>query len=193
MSFDVLTYPTAEPATLIAGDRWAWRRPDLPATYPTADYALSYAARREGVPEALIAITATETASDYVIEIASALTATYPPGRYRWAAMITRTSDAERVTIGSGEWLVLADSAADATSDPRGHVRRTLDALESVIEGLASKRAASYSIEGRVVTYRDLEDLRAMRARYRAELADEARKDRIRRGYAPGGRIRVIL
>ena len=40
--FDRANYPTQEPDLLVVGDRWVWRRPDLVADYPTADYALTY-------------------------------------------------------------------------------------------------------------------------------------------------------
>ena len=40
--FDRNNYPTQEPDLLVVGDRWMWRRPDLVADYPTADYALTY-------------------------------------------------------------------------------------------------------------------------------------------------------
>ena len=44
-AFDSANYPETEPATIIAGDRIAWKRTDLGGDYPPASYALSYKAR----------------------------------------------------------------------------------------------------------------------------------------------------
>ena len=40
--FDRDNYPQQEPETLVVGDRWVWKRPDLVSDYPTASYALTY-------------------------------------------------------------------------------------------------------------------------------------------------------
>ena len=46
--FDSNNYPQTEPSTLVAGDRWAWKRTDLGSDYPPASYTLAYEARLEG-------------------------------------------------------------------------------------------------------------------------------------------------
>ena len=82
--FDRDNYPTQEPDLLVVGDRWMWRRPDLVADYPTADYALTYEFHEDsgGGGSHKFTITATETSTDYIVEIASATTASYNAGEY---------------------------------------------------------------------------------------------------------------
>jgi hypothetical protein len=36
--FDRANYPTQEPDTLVIGDRWMWRRPDLASIYDPSEY-----------------------------------------------------------------------------------------------------------------------------------------------------------
>src|SRR3990167_6523812 len=119
-AFDSANYPTREPIELVIGDRWAWKRTDLGADYPPASYALSYSMRLEGTGATEIGINASESGSDYLVEVASVTTAGYTAGRYRWQAYITRSSDSERVMIDSG--LGEGKPNSDASpADPRRH------------------------------------------------------------------------
>ena len=163
-AFDAVNYPTSEPDELIAGDRWAWKRSDL-TDYPVADYALTYSARLEDSGATEIGITASESGSDYVVEVAAATTAAYTVGVYHWQAYITRTSDSERVTVDSGTFEVIADRD-NATTDPRSHIKIVLDAIQAVIEGRATKDQESYSIQGRSLSRTSIEDLLMLRDRY---------------------------
>lgn len=187
-AFENSNYPTSEPSELIAGDRWAWKREDLGSDYAPADYALSYSARLEGAGSTEIEITASESGSDYIVEVGQATTAAYTAGVYHWQAYITRTSDSERVTVDSGTFEVLANRDA-ATTDPRSHVKKTLDAIEAVIEDRASKDQESYTINGRSLSRTSLEDLMAFREKYRALYADEQRKEAIKNGEGHSGRV----
>jgi len=159
---------------LIAGDRWVWKRTDLGSDYDPDDYALTYSARLDGAGATEIEITASESGNNYIVEVASATTAAYSTGRYKWHAYITRTSDSERVTIGTGYFEVKEDNA-ESTADPRTHAKITLDAIESAIQAL-NFGASSYSINGRSYTSRNLDELESMRSRYKGEVAREERK-----------------
>lgn len=188
--FDSANYPTTEPETLIAGDRWAWKRTDLGSDYPPASYALSYSARREGTGDPEISITANESGSEYHVEVAAATTATYRDGTYHWQAYITRTSDSERVTVARGTWVVKANRDADNV-DPRGHVKKVLDAIEAVIEGRATLDQESYSIAGRSLSRTPIADLLVLRDKYKAELARETAAERVARGL--GNQTKVLV
>lgn len=173
--FDSTNYPEKEPAELIAGDRWVWKRTDLGTDYPPDSYALSYSARLEGSGATEIGISATEDGSDYLVEVASATTGAYTAGRYHWQAYITRSSDSQRITVDSGIFEV-KDNRDSATTDPRTHARIVLDAIETAIESLASKKAKSYTVQGRSMTFADLPELYDMRRKYRAEVRAEERR-----------------
>lgn len=190
-AFDSANYPTREPQTLTAGDRWLWKRTDLGADYPPASYSLKYALRRHDTG-AEIEITASESGSDYLVEVASATTANHSAGFYAWQAYIIRTSDSERVLIGSGTLEVLANRDT-AQTDPRTHARKVLDAIEAVMENRASVDQQEYSIAGRSLKRTDLNDLIVLRDRYRAEVLAEERAERIKQGMGGGGRILVRM
>ena len=40
--FETANYPTQEPDTLIVGDRFVWRRPDLASVYDPSSFVLTY-------------------------------------------------------------------------------------------------------------------------------------------------------
>ena len=188
--FDSTNYPETEPTQIIAGDRAAWKRTDLGTDYAPASYSLKYSARLEDSGSTEIEITASESGSDYIVEVGQSTTAAYTAGVYHWQAYITRTSDSERVTVDSGTWEVIANRDA-ATSDPRNHVKKVLDAIESVIEGRASKDQESYSIQGRSLSRTPIADLVVLRDRYRAEWVREQRAERIKNNLGHSGVIKV--
>ncbi len=190
-AFDSANYPTTEPAVLVAGDRWLWKRTDLGADYPPASYALKYVLRRHDTG-AEIEITAGESGSDYLVEVASAVTALYAAGRYSWTAYIIRSSDSQRLRLGSGALDVVADRDTDA-ADPRSHARKVLDAIEAVIEKRATVDQQEYSIAGRSLKRTPVADLLVLRDRYRADVRAEELAERIKNGMGGGGRVLVRL
>ena len=187
--FDSANYAETEPTTFIVGDRLAWKRTDLGTDYAPASYALQYSARLESTATE-ITITAGESGSDYVVEVAAATTAVYTAGIYHWQAYIVRSTDSERITVDSGTFEVKANRDAAAT-DPRGHVKKVLDAIEAIIEKRASKDQESYSIQGRSLGRTPIADLILLRDRYRAEYVREQRAERIRNGLGHSGVVKV--
>ena len=143
--FDSDNYPTFEPEVLTIGDRWVWKRTDLGTDYPPSSYALSYNARLQGAGSTAISITASESDNDYLVEVASAIRASYTAGTYSWSTFITRSSDSQRIQIDSGDFVVQTNLASD-TSDPRTHSEKMVDFLESTLESLAQKLTTSYSV-----------------------------------------------
>ena len=183
-AFDSANFPEREPTTLIAGDRWMWKITDLGADYPPASYALKYALRRES-DGTEIEITAAESGADYIVEVAAATTGGYAAGRYRWQRYITRTSDSQRVTLGSGivEVRVNRDTS---DADPRSHARKCLDSIEAALEAFAADSVQSYQITtgagSRSVTKRDTAELLLLRDRYRQEVDSEKAAENIAAG-----------
>lgn len=190
--FDRDNYPKQEPDLLVIGDRWTWRRPDLVADYPTADYALTYEFHEDsgGGGSHKFSITATETTDDYLIEIASATTATYATGDFHWYAFITRTSDSERIAIDDG-YAKIELNFADTNADHRSHAKKVLDAIEAVLENRASQDQMSYSIAGRSLSRMSIDDLMRFRDRYRAEYNRELKKWRIKNKQDTGNTIKA--
>lgn len=191
-AFDSANYPTTEPEDLVIGDRWAWKRADLSADYPTADYSLQYVADKQGAGSTSITINATESGGTYLFEVASATTAGYTAGTYAWQLYVVRTSDSQRISIAKGTWTLLANLSA-STADPRSHVKKTLDAIEAVIEGRASLDQMSYTIQGRSLARTPIPDLLKLRDTYKAEYAAEINTERRKNGLAPRNRLLVRL
>ncbi len=191
-AFDSINFPTREPAELTVGDRWMWKRQDLGAGYPPATYSLKYSLRLGGAGTTEVEIAATGSGSDYLVEVPSATTAAYTAGTYAWQAYITRTSDAQRILVGTGTVTVVANRDA-STADPRSHARKVLAAIEAVIESRATKDQEEYSIAGRSLRRTPLEDLIVLRDRYRADVQAEDRAERIKNGLNGGGRILVRM
>jgi hypothetical protein len=156
-----------------------WKITDLGTDYSPASYALKYSLRREA-DGTEIEIVAAESGADYIVEVAAATTGGYAAGRYRWQRYITRTSDSQRVTLGSGivEVRVNRDTSS---ADPRSHARKCLDSIEAALEAFSADSVQSYQITtgagSRSVTKRDTADLILLRNKYRAEVAAEERRE----------------
>jgi hypothetical protein len=190
--FDRDNYPTQEPDLLVVGDRWMWRRPDLVADYPTADYALTYEFHEDsgGGGSHKFTITATETSTDYIVEIASATTASYTAGEYNWYAFITRSSDSQRIAVDEGHTKIELNFA-NTNADNRSHAKKVLDAIQAVLENRASQDQMSYSIAGRSLSRMSIDDLMRFRDRYRAEYNKEIKQKRIKNKQDTGNTIKA--
>tara|TARA_R100000479_G_scaffold164263_1_gene103063 strand:+ start:343 stop:933 length:591 start_codon:yes stop_codon:yes gene_type:complete len=190
--FDRTNYPKQEPDLLVVGDRWTWRRPDLVTDYPTADYALTYEFHEDsgGGGSHKFTITATETTTDYIVEIASATTASYTAGEYNWYAFITRSSDSQRIAIDEGH-TKLELNFANTNADNRSHAKKVLDAIQAVLENRASQDQMSYSIAGRSLSRMTIDDLMRFRDRYRAEYNREIKLKRIKNKQDTGNTIKA--
>lgn len=178
--FDSANYPTKEPTSLVAGDYIAWKRVDLGSDYPPASYQLKYSARLEGSTATEVEITASESGSDYLVEVPAANSAGWTPGLYHWQAYIIRSSDSERITVSSGIFEVKANRDL-STADPRSNKKQALDALEATILNLQTGSVKSVSIFGKTVTYHDLPNLiqqyNHLKSEYQKEL-DKAHLDK---------------
>jgi hypothetical protein len=180
--FDSTNYPTTEPRQLVVGDRWVWKRTDL-TDYPPATYDLSYLLRdvNDGTRE--ITITASESGTDYLVEVASSTTSGYVPGRYRWLAYITRTSDSERMTLASGYTEVVPNTGGENVETAHmDFLRERVRVLRTAITALSSKTVTSYSIGDRTLTYQDIPTMVTEYNKAMAEIEQMESAGRIARG-----------
>ncbi len=190
--FDSANYATTEPGTLRVGDYWAWKRTDLADDYPIASYGLTYVAVLEGDALTKINMTATESGTEYIIEVASATTATYTPGVYHWTAFITQTSSGERIAVDYGTFTI-KENAATTQTDPRSHYKIVLDALEAMIQGKATKDQKSYTIGDRSLEHMAPEEILTWYEKYKYYYAQELNAERIANGLGNQNTIRVRL
>ena len=190
--FDRTNYPTAEPAVLVAGDRFTWKRDDLASDYSPSSFALTYEFHEDsgGGGSHKFTITATEADDTYYIEVGSSTTASYSVGDYIWEAYITRSSDSERIMVDSGR-TEITENLANTNADIRSHAKKVLDAIEAVIEGRATIDQSSFSIAGRSLSRMSVDELMTFRDRYKAEYLKEIKLARIRNKQGSGNTIKV--
>lgn len=158
--------PTIEPTTANAGDTWRWTR--TLADYPaSAGWALSYTLINAA---AKITINASASGDDHAVTVSAATTAGYAAGSYDWRARVSKAG--EVYTVGEGR-ITVRNAFGGSTFDARSHARKTLEAIEAVIEGRASSATLEYSIAGRTLKHIPMADLLSLRDKYRAEVARE--------------------
>lgn len=158
--------PEKEPLSFIAGDTVSWTKA-IDDYLASDSWVLSYHLVMDGDQKT---ITASQNGSgdDFLAAISAADSANYTPGIYHYQARVTKGAEAYTVETGSIE--VLANFEAQITGfDNRSHVKKTLDALESVILGKASKDQLSYSIAGRSISRLSPSELLEWRDAYQAE------------------------
>ena len=188
--FDSTNYPTTEPELLVIGDRWVWKRTDLGTDYAPSSYALSYNARLLGTGSTTFSITASESGTEYIVEVASSTTSSRTVGVYAWHMYITRSSDSERIALDSGKFE-LKDNLATSSADQRTHAAKMVDYLEATQESLAQKSTSSYSITDRSNTLRSMDEVSVQLNYYRAVYNREVMKDRAKSGRHTGQNILV--
>ena len=188
--FDSTNYPTTEPEVLVVGDRWVWKRTDLGSYYAPSSYALSYRARLLGAGSTNFSFTASESGTDYIVEVASSTTQNYTPGTYAWGMYITRSSDSERIQLDSGKFEVKVN-LVESSADPRTHASIMVDKLETTLQSLAEKLTTAYSISDRSNTLRSMDEVESQLNIYRARKDREIMTDRAKSGRRTGQNILV--
>lgn len=175
--------PTTEPAIIVAGDTAKWLRSldDYPAS---AGWLLSYTLV-SGANRYTFAAAA--SGDDHLVTVAATTTTAWVAGTYSWRAQASKSG--EVYTVGTGSLAVQANFSA--ATDGRSHARRTLEAVEAVIEGRATSEVASYVIGGRQLKYTEIPQLLALRDRYRAEVAREDAAQRAAAGLPDPRRVYV--
>jgi hypothetical protein len=169
-----------------AGDtvKWDVSVPDYPAS---EGWALSYELKSKNAH--ISSISASASGEDYTVTISAATSAAYSAGEYRYAAYVTKGS--ERFTVDSGKIEVLKDFQDSGNFDDRSHAQIVLDAIEAVLESRATKGQESYTIAGRSLARTPIPDLLLLRDRYKTEVTQADRADRISRGLGSSARIRT--
>ncbi|CAN7580403.1 hypothetical protein [Variovorax paradoxus] len=159
---------STEPISIIPGDTVKWTRSlaDYPAS---AGWALSYELLNT---QHRYQIAAVADGDAHRVVISAQTTENYAPGSYDWRARVTNADEVYTVATGR---LTVAPSFG-AAGDVRSHARRTLDAIEAVLEGRATSATAEYEINGRRLKYIPLNELHAMRSKYQREVAAEEGK-----------------
>ena len=116
--------------------------------------------RLQGAGSTVISITASESGDDYLVEVASATTASYTAGTYSWSAFITRSvPDSQRIEIDSGDF-VIKTNLATILQIQEPTQKRWWITWKVTLESLAQKLTTSYSVSDRSNTLTSMEDVR---------------------------------
>ena len=157
-----------EPGKFAVGDNLQWQKTiaDYPATDWTlnyslmnADYAYDFAASADG--------------QVHVIDVPSATTVAWQPGRYTWVSYVS--DGTSQVSIGTGIWSVAVNPALATPQDLSSHARKMLDAIEAALESRATAGQLDLvksQIGDRAVDWKR-ENLISLRDKYRAEVIRE--------------------
>lgn len=175
--------PTSEPGRLVAGDTAKWLKSlgDYPAS---AGWVLTYSVVNSAQRYTVSGVSAGD---DHLVVASAATTAAWVPGEYSWRAQVSLAG--ETFTVAEGRLTIAA--AYSAATDGRSRARRSLDAVEAMLEGRASSAVAEYTINGRALKYIPVPELLALRGRLRTEVTREDDAARSSAGLAPRGRIVV--
>ncbi len=158
--------PTAEPASVNAGDTVRWRR--WLVQYPASSgWQLTYTLLNAA---AKITIAATAQGDEHLVSVAASVTATWLPGDYAWRAQVSRAGEVH--TVGEGR-IIVRPSFGAATLDTRSSARRALEAVEAYLHDPTNLAAAKYAIAGRSLDRIPLPELWSHRDRLRVEVARE--------------------
>lgn len=177
--------PSTEPTEVVAGDLVEWRREDLD-DYPATSWTLTYAMRAAA---GKFDITASAQGSYFSVSVAAATSATWPAGRYAWQAYVTNGS--ERHAVDAGTLLVKPNLAAMTVYDDRTHARRTLEAIDAVLERRATQDQKMIMIAGRQLERTPLPDLLRFRSHYHAMVQSEIAAERLANGLPGQSRLQV--
>lgn len=133
--------------------------------YPAPDWSASLILRG---PQS-IDLTAEADEALHTFRVTAADTASWKSGEYWYAIRVTDGLDVHEVDTGT--LTVAPDLAAIETDyDGRTHAQRTLEAIEAVIEGRASKDQDSYRINNRELRRTPISQLLKLRDVYRQEV-----------------------
>lgn len=179
-------------STLRAGDTISWT--DSLSDYPaTSGWTLAYALRAKD--KSAITITASTSGTDFLISVLPSASKAWNSGIYSWQAYVYKGPSpdfTERVTIGTGTVEILPDLFLVGTqTDLRSHVKKVLDAIESILEGKSTTDVMAYSIAGRSISKMNPTELLKWRDLYRSEYQRELDAEGVAKGLDSGRRIGV--
>lgn len=188
--FDADNAPEGEPLEIVVGDFLQWKRSDLVADYPPADYSAEYVARITGGGSNEIKLPGTGSVNYYLFTVPSADSADFEPGYYHWQLEITQTATGNRLVVDQGDFTATPD-LDNNQADPRIHAEIMITKIETILAGKADSDVSNYSIAGRSLTKMSFAELMDARDRYKRELVQHENKERARRGKPAGATIKV--
>jgi hypothetical protein len=179
------TIPVKEPSEFRAGDTVQWVK--SLSDYSAEDgWVLSYYL----VGAARLTIVATESGSDFAIEIPATQTATLQAGDYFLEGKVSNGTQTFTV-CPARRVVVLPNFASDAQVAPgydgRSYYRKTLDTLKSMFQGAVAFPESGYTIFGeRNVTLKTFAEIQGAIAWLESKVAEEDKAEAAKAGKRTG-------
>jgi hypothetical protein len=174
--------PTTEPTTITRGDTVTWTI-SLPDYLPADGWTLKYAFVSA---DDQVLVTATDNGDGtYLVTISASSSQAFEEGVYHWQGWV-ETGEGETLesyTVSRGQ-VEVRERFEDQTSgyDARSFAKKTLDAIEAVLEDRATEKDLSYSIAGRSLSKMTLRELQDAREYWLARYKEEVRTEEQDRG-----------
>ena len=189
--FDSTNWPEYPPDPFIAGDYFAFKKTGMTGEFPIAPYAVTFNASlfgssTETTSASQIAITATESGSEYQITKNASDTASWTVGDYAWNLFVTDSSDSnKRQQLDYGTFEIKANWAT-STADPRSDAQKNLELIEDILYNRVQSDIRSHSKGERQLLKIPLSDLIEFIYFFKWQIVVEERKERIHRDKGTG-------
>lgn len=180
------------PATLRAGDTYSWTESN--SDYPaSSSWKLAIVLQAKDRP--LTTITASANGTDHNISIPVGTSKDYAPGTYLYQAYFYKETDGtitEKHTVETGQIVILPNlTSATSEADFRSHAKKSLDAIEALLEGKTTGDVLSYSIAGRSISKMSPTELTSWRDYYLSEYQEELDEESIDRGGESSSPVKI--
>jgi hypothetical protein len=173
--------PSTEPRYIRAGEtvKWSKSLPEFLATEYTLKYYLT------GPASVTLTATAYNTI-DHLVTILPTASAVLVYGLYTWESYAEKGTGEtlEKYFVSSGQVLV-------KTAAGKSHIKKTLDALEALIEGRATDGMDNFSLGGKSVSRMDAAELLKWHSKYTILYRDELAAEKVAQGFPDSRRVGV--
>jgi hypothetical protein len=179
------------PALIYAGDTVKWTEPATPDYSSTAGWVASFNLRHATGNDALTVAGVSNGAGGWDFTLSTTQTAQLHVNGHWW--QITVTKAGERFTLGTGTLDVVANiPAAGNTYDGRTQAQIDLAAVQAAMRAIVSGGATQeYTIGNRSLKKMPMSELIALETKLKADVAREARADRLAKGMNSGRSVFV--
>ncbi len=176
-----------EPQVIAAGDNVVfWRQF---ADYSPTEWTLKYVLRNQGD---IIKFDATNDGGMFKVDISSATTATWKPGKYLCGAYVTKSGEQHQVRTAFPNMIVGPNLAVNPNGAPTiSFAAQALAKIEATILALTGRTVDSASVNGSAYTLANISDLFLLRERFKSEVRREEEQERLNAGLGAGNKIGV--
>lgn len=136
---------------------------------------------------------ATADGSNFLIQLTSAVTALWQPGKYLIGAYVTNANSEQRQVRAAFPNLVVGPNlAVNPTGAPtESFARAGLANIERTILALTSRTIEAANINGSTYTLANISELFKLRERFAAEVRREEQQERLNAGLSAGNKIGI--